>query len=133
MFLRYTTRKKNGKDRVSKERAMRRRQLKGLWQFYIQRTEVEAAFKSLKDGLSLRPIYHQLGHRMEAHILISIPRRFRWVEPWSTRSGPVAQTSQSAVSRASQPAGRTASPVLPIWKSATQQVWKPALQDGEFH
>ena len=47
------------------------------------------------------------------------------MEPWSTRPGPVA--------RASQPAGRTANPALPIWKSATQQVWKPALQDGEFH
>jgi len=62
-----------------------------------------------------------------------VPRRFRWVESWSTRSGPVAQTSKSAVSPASQPAGRTANPVAPIWKSATQQVWKPALRDGEFH
>jgi hypothetical protein len=42
-----------------------------LWQFYIQLTEVEAAFKSLKDDLSLRPIYHQLERRIEAHIFIS--------------------------------------------------------------
>jgi len=42
-----------------------------LWRFYIQLTEVEAAFKSLKDDLSLRPIYHQLEHRIEAHIFIS--------------------------------------------------------------
>ena len=42
-----------------------------LWQFYIQLTEVEAAFKSLKDDLSLRPIYHQLEHRIESHIFIS--------------------------------------------------------------
>ncbi len=42
-----------------------------LWQFYIQLTEVEAAFKSLKDDLALRPIYHQLEHRIEAHIFIS--------------------------------------------------------------
>jgi transposase len=42
-----------------------------LWQFYIQLTEVEAAFKSLKDDLSLRPIFHQLEHRIEAHIFIS--------------------------------------------------------------
>ena len=32
---------------------------------------MEAAFKSLKDDLSLRPIYHQLEHRIEAHIFIS--------------------------------------------------------------
>jgi transposase len=42
-----------------------------LWQFYIQLTEVEAAFKNLKDDLALRPIYHQLEHRVEAHIFIS--------------------------------------------------------------
>jgi len=42
-----------------------------LWQFYIQLTEVEAAFKSLKDDLALRPVYHQLEHRIEAHIFIS--------------------------------------------------------------
>lgn len=41
-----------------------------LWQFYIQLTEVEAAFKNLKDDLALRPIYHQLEHRIEAHIFI---------------------------------------------------------------
>jgi len=42
-----------------------------LWRFYIQLTEVEAAFKNLKDDLALRPIYHQLEHRIEAHIFIS--------------------------------------------------------------
>src|SRR5216684_2676880 len=41
-----------------------------LWQFYIQLVEVEAAFKNLKDDLQLRPIYHQLEHRVEAHILM---------------------------------------------------------------
>ena len=34
-------------------------------------TEVEAAFKNLKDDLALRPIRHQLEHRVEAHIFIS--------------------------------------------------------------
>ena len=42
-----------------------------LWNFYIQLTEVEAAFKTLKDNLDLRPIYHQLDSRIEAHIFIS--------------------------------------------------------------
>ncbi len=40
-----------------------------LWKFYIQLVEIEAAFKNLKDDLQLRPIYHQLEHRIEAHIL----------------------------------------------------------------
>ncbi len=42
-----------------------------LWQFYIQLIEVEAAFKNLKDDLQLRPIYHQLEHRIEAHIFVA--------------------------------------------------------------
>ena len=42
-----------------------------LWQFYIQLTEVEAAFKNLKDDLQLRPIFHQLEHRIEAHIFVA--------------------------------------------------------------
>jgi transposase len=42
-----------------------------LWQFYIQLTEIEAAFKNLKDDLALRPIYHQLEHRIEAHIFVA--------------------------------------------------------------
>ncbi|MBO0765945.1 MAG: transposase [Hyphomicrobiaceae bacterium] len=39
-----------------------------LWQFYVQLVEIEAAFKTLKDDLGLRPIHHQLEHRIEAHI-----------------------------------------------------------------
>jgi transposase len=42
-----------------------------LWQFYIQLVEIEAAFKNLKDDLQLRPIYHQLQHRIEAHIFVA--------------------------------------------------------------
>jgi transposase len=42
-----------------------------LWKFYIQLIEVEAAFKNLKDDLQLRPIYHQLEHRIEAHIFVA--------------------------------------------------------------
>jgi transposase len=42
-----------------------------LWQFYIQLTQVEAAFKDLKDDLSLRPIFHQLESRVEAHIFVA--------------------------------------------------------------
>ena len=42
-----------------------------LWRFYIQLTQVEAAFKDLKDDLSLRPIFHSLERRIEAHIFVS--------------------------------------------------------------
>jgi transposase len=42
-----------------------------LWHFYIQLVEIEAAFKNLKDDLALRPIYHQLEARIEAHIFVA--------------------------------------------------------------
>jgi transposase len=42
-----------------------------LWRFYIQLVEIEAAFKNLKDDLQLRPIYHQLEERIEAHIFVA--------------------------------------------------------------
>jgi transposase len=42
-----------------------------LWQFYIQLVEIEAAFKNLKHDLQLRPIYHQLESRIEAHIFVA--------------------------------------------------------------
>ena len=42
-----------------------------LWQYYIQLTEVEAAFKNLKDDLSLRPIFHQKEERIAAHIFVA--------------------------------------------------------------
>jgi transposase len=42
-----------------------------LWEFYIQLVEIEAAFKNLKDDLALRPVFHQLEHRIEAHIFVA--------------------------------------------------------------
>ena len=42
-----------------------------LFEPYIQLVEIEAAFKNLKDDLQLRPIYHQLQHRIEAHIFVA--------------------------------------------------------------
>jgi transposase len=42
-----------------------------LWERYVQLTQIEAAFKTMKSELGLRPIYHQLGYRVEAHILVA--------------------------------------------------------------
>ena len=42
-----------------------------LWELYLQLTQIEAAFKTLKSELGLRPIYHQLENRVEAHILVA--------------------------------------------------------------
>lgn len=42
-----------------------------LWEYYIQLTEVEQAFKELKHDLAIRPIYHQRDDRIDAHIFVA--------------------------------------------------------------
>jgi transposase len=42
-----------------------------LWKQYIQLTEVEAAFRTLKSELAIRPLFHQLERRVKAHVLIA--------------------------------------------------------------
>jgi hypothetical protein len=42
-----------------------------LWEYYIQLTEIEQAFKELKSDLAIRPIYHQRDERIEAHIFVA--------------------------------------------------------------
>jgi transposase len=42
-----------------------------LWQFYLQLVEVEAAFRTLKGDLAIRPVFHQEQSRIEAHIFIA--------------------------------------------------------------
>jgi len=41
-----------------------------LWERYMQLSEIEAAFKTLKSDLQLRPIRHHVEPRIEAHILV---------------------------------------------------------------
>lgn len=42
-----------------------------LWQFYLQLVQVEAAFRTLKGDLAIRPIFHQQPSRIEAHLFIA--------------------------------------------------------------
>ena len=43
-----------------------------LWRTYVQLTDVESAFRSLKSELGLRPIHHQIERRCKAHLWISV-------------------------------------------------------------
>ena len=43
-----------------------------LWRTYVQLTELEAVFRSLKSELGLRPIFHRLDQRCKAHLWISV-------------------------------------------------------------
>lgn len=42
-----------------------------LWKQYMVLTEVEQAFKELKNDLEIRPVYHQKDERIESHIFVS--------------------------------------------------------------
>ena len=42
-----------------------------LWTRYVQLTQIESVFRSLKSELGIRPIYHQLEDRADAHVLIA--------------------------------------------------------------
>jgi len=42
-----------------------------IWERYVLLTQVEAAFKSLKSDLAVRPVYHQIEHRVAAHIFVA--------------------------------------------------------------
>lgn len=50
-----------------------------LWRQYIQLTDVEDAFRVLKSELAIRPIWHRLETRVEAHIMIAFLGYCLWV------------------------------------------------------
>jgi hypothetical protein len=41
-----------------------------LWRWYVQLTQAEAAFRTAKSDLGLRPVFHQKEDRVQAHILV---------------------------------------------------------------
>jgi transposase len=42
-----------------------------LWRNYINLVRIEESFRNLKGDLGLRPVFHQLDNRIEAHVFIS--------------------------------------------------------------
>jgi hypothetical protein len=60
-----------------------------LWRWYIQLTPAEAAFRTGKSDLHLRPVFHQKTHRVEAHILVSFLSLALWrvLEQWMQTKG----------------------------------------------
>jgi len=59
------------------------------WRWYIQLTQAEAAFRTGKSDLHLRPVFHQKTHRVEAHILVSFLSLVLWrvLEQWMHAKG----------------------------------------------
>jgi transposase len=50
-----------------------------LWRMYVQLTEVEAVFRALKSDLAIRPIWHWVGPRVEAHVMVAFLGYCLWV------------------------------------------------------
>ena len=50
-----------------------------LWQSYIQLSEAEAAFRVLKSEVKIRPIWHWLERRVEAHVMVAFLGYCLWV------------------------------------------------------
>jgi transposase len=42
-----------------------------MWSMYMQLVWIESAFKSMKSDLAIRPIWHQLQPRVEAHLFVA--------------------------------------------------------------
>ncbi len=60
-----------------------------LWRTYIQLTDVEEVFKTEKTELAIRPVWHQLEKRVQAHVLFSFLAYAMWktLQTWMDRSG----------------------------------------------
>ncbi|MBW1688752.1 MAG: IS1634 family transposase [Deltaproteobacteria bacterium] len=60
-----------------------------LWKTYIQLTDVEAAFRTIKSDLVLRPIYHQIERRVHGHILVAFLSYALWktLQKWMEAAG----------------------------------------------
>ena len=46
--------------------------LEEIWHIYMTLTRAESGFKSLKGDLGLRPVFHQIESRVDAHVFITI-------------------------------------------------------------
>jgi len=50
-----------------------------LWSRYMQLTEAEASFRTLKRELSIRPLFHQLEPRVKAHVMVAFLGYALWI------------------------------------------------------
>ena len=60
-----------------------------LWQWYLQLQQAEAAFRTSKSDLHLRPVFHHKDERVEAHILVCFLALALWrtLEMWMKGQG----------------------------------------------
>jgi transposase len=60
-----------------------------LWRWYVQLTQAEAAFRTAKSDLGLRPVFHHKSDRVQAHILVCFLALALWrsLEQWMQAKG----------------------------------------------
>ncbi len=60
-----------------------------LWRWYMQLTQAEAAFRTAKSDIGLRPVFHQKTERVEAHLLVCFLSLALWrtLEMWMRGKG----------------------------------------------
>jgi transposase len=60
-----------------------------LWRWYIQLTQAEAAFRTAKSDLGLRPVFHHKEDRVQAHLLVCFLALALWrtLEQWMRARG----------------------------------------------
>ena len=91
-----------------------------LWEIYIQLTDVEEAFRIEKSDLKIRPIWHQLEDRVQAHILFSFLAYALWktLQEWMNRND----------------LGRGVNTVLEVFSNLTaNDIYLPTTEGREVH
>jgi transposase len=60
-----------------------------LWRAYMHLTDAEAAFRIHKTDLSIRPVWHQIAERVQAHLLVCFLAYVlrKTLEGWMSRAG----------------------------------------------
>ena len=77
---------------------------KELWSEYMQLTEAEAAFRTLKSEIRIRPLFHQLESRGKAHVLVAFLGYALWVtQHLLKRRAPVIPTPLASGVQNAQP------------------------------
>ena len=101
-----------------------------LWALYMTLLKAESGFRMLKGALGLRPNFHQLEHRVEAHIFISVLayHLLCWVRHHMDRAGDPREwkTLRRLLGTHSLVSTR-----LPLEDGRIVTVRKPSLPDAE--
>ncbi len=101
-----------------------------LWKLYMTLLQAEAGFRMLKSSLGLRPNYHQLEERVDAHIFISVLayHLLMWIRHHLQVSG---DTRDWRTIRRLLSTHSLVSTILPLKDGGILQIRKPSVPDAE--